>query len=149
RGTRGDRGGVRADQAAAGQRVAEPRPGDVTHALREVDFRRGSNGEGRVVVELSANTTGVDIRQQGRTLVVDFLQTSLPRNLERRLDVGDFNTPIVTVDTFAQGGNTRMVIEPKGLWEHSAYQADNKFIIEVKQIQEDTNKLTQGTRGGY
>jgi len=117
--------------------------------LREVDFRRGSNGEGRVVVELSDNTTGIDIRQQGRTLVVDFLQTSLPRNLERRLDVGDFNTPIVTVDTFAQGGNTRMVIEPKGLWEHSAYQADNKFIIEVKPIQEDPNKLTQGTRGGY
>src|SRR5438067_9676488 len=65
------------------------------------------------------------------------------------MDVGDFNTPVVTVDTFAQGGNTRMVIEPKGLWEHSAYQADNKFIVEVKPIQEDPNKLTQGTRGGY
>ena len=147
--TLADTGAVPADQAASVQRFAEPRPGDVTHALREVDFRRGSNGEGRVVVELSDNTTGIDIRQQGRTLVVDFLQTSLPRNLERRLDVGDFNTPIVTVDTFAQGGNTRMVIEPKGLWEHSAYQADNKFIVEVKPIQEDPNKLTQGTRGGY
>jgi type IV pilus assembly protein PilQ len=147
--TLADTGAVPADQAASVQRFAEARPGDVTHALREVDFRRGSNGEGRVVVELSDNSTGIDIRQQGRTLIVDFLQTSLPRNLERRLDVGDFNTPIVTVDTFAQGGNTRMVIEPKGLWEHSAYQADNKFIVEVKPIQEDPNKLTQGTRGGY
>src|SRR5207253_6008198 len=97
----------------------------------------------------SDNTTGIDIRQQGRTLVVDFVKTSLPRNLERRMDVSDFNTPIVTVDTFAQGGNTRMVIEPKGLWEHSAYQADNKLIVEVKSNQEDPNKLTQGTRGGY
>jgi len=137
------------DQAGAVQRFAEARPGDVTHSLRDVDFRRGSNGEGRVVVELSDNTTGIDIRQQGKQLIVDFLKTSVPRNLERRMDVGDFNTPVVTVDTFAQGGNTRMVIEPKGAWEHSAYQADNKFIVEVKPVQEDPNKLTQGTRGGY
>ena len=131
------------------QRFAEPRPGDVTHSLRDVDFRRGSNGEGRVIVDLSDASTGIDIRQQGKTLIVDFVKTSVPRNLERRLDVADFNTPVVTVDTFDQGGNTRMVIEPKGLWEHSAYQTDNRFIIEVKPIQEDPNKLTQGTRGGY
>ena len=131
------------------QRFAEAHPGDVQHALRDVDFRRGRNGEGRIIVDLSDNGTGIDIRQQGRTLVVDFMRTSLPRNLERRLDVADFNTPVVTVDTFAQGGNTRMVVEPKGLWEHSAYQADNKFIVEIKPIQEDPNKLVQGTRGGY
>jgi len=131
------------------QRFAEARPGDIQHALRDVDFRRGRSGEGRIVVELSDNSTGIDIRQQGRTLVIDFMRTSLPRNLERRLDVADFNTPVVSVDTFAQGGNTRMVIEPKGLWEHSAYQADNKFIVEIKPIQEDPNKLVQGTRGGY
>jgi len=131
------------------QRFAEARPGDTQHALRDVDFRRGRNGEGRIVVDLSDNSTGIDIRQQGRSLVIDFLRTSLPRNLERRLDVADFNTPVVTVDTFAQGGNARMVIEPKGLWEHSAYQADNKFIVEIKPIQEDPNKLVQGTRGGY
>src|SRR5207237_5658626 len=116
---------------------------------REVDCGRGCNGEGRIVVGLSGNSTGIDIRQQGRTLVIDFMRTTLPRNLERRLDVADFNTPVVTVDTFAQGGNTRMVVEPKGLWEHSAYQADNKFIVEIKPIQEDPNKLVQGTRGGY
>lgn len=131
------------------QRFAEARPGDAQHALRDIDFRRGRNGEGRIVVELSDSSTGIDIRQQGRTLVVDFQQTTLPRNLERRLDVTDFGTPVVTVDTFAQGSNARMVIEPKGLWEHSAYQADNRFILEVKPVQEDPNKLTQGTRGGY
>jgi type IV pilus assembly protein PilQ len=131
------------------QRFAEARPGDIQHALRDVDFRRGRNGEGRIIVELADNSTGIDIRQQGRTLVIDFMRTSLPRNLERRLDVADFNTPVVSVDTFAQGGNARMVVEPKGLWEHSAYQADNKFIVEIKPIQEDPNKLVQGTRGGY
>jgi type IV pilus assembly protein PilQ len=131
------------------QRFAEARPGDVAHSLRDVDFRRGRNGEGRIVVDLSDNATGIDIRQQGRQLIVDFIKASLPRNLERRLDVQDFGTPVMTIDTFAQGANTRMVIEPKGLWEHSAYQSDNRFILEVKPILEDPNKLTQGTRQGY
>jgi type IV pilus assembly protein PilQ len=131
------------------QRFAEARPGDMTHALRDVDFRRGTNGEGRIVVDLSDNATGIDIRQQGKNLIVDFIKTTLPRNLERRLDVQDFGTPIVAVDTFSQGGNTRMVIEPKGIWEHSAYQTDNRFILEVKPVQEDPNKLIQGTKQGY
>jgi type IV pilus assembly protein PilQ len=130
-------------------RFAEARPGEVTHALRDIDFRRGRNGEGRIIVDLSDSSTGIDIRQQGRTLVVDFLRTALPRNLERRLDVADFATPVATIDTFAQGANARMVIEPRGLWEHSAYQADNRFILEIKPIQEDPNRLTQGTRQGY
>ena len=138
-----------ASDVSAVSRFAEARPGDVTHALRDVDFRRGRNGEGRIVVDLSDAGTGIDIRQQGKTLIVDFLKTSMPRNLERRLDVGDFGTPVVTVDTFAQGGNARMVIEPKGLWEHSAYQTDNRFILEIKPVQEDPNKLTQGSRPGY
>jgi type IV pilus assembly protein PilQ len=131
------------------ERFAEARPGDVVHALRDVDFRRGANGEGRVVVDLSDNATGIDIRQQGKNLIVDFIKTNLPRNLERRLDVQDFGTPIIAVDTFNQGGNTRMVIEPKGLWEHSAYQTDNRFILEVRAVQEDPNKLVQGAKLGY
>jgi len=138
-----------AAEAPTVSRFAEARPGETTHALRDIDFRRGRNGEGRIIVDLSDTTTGIDIRQQGKTLVVDFIKTSLPRNLERRLDVGDFATPVMTIDTFEQAGNARMVIEPKGLWEHSAYQTDNRFIIEVKPIQEDPNRLTQGTRAGY
>lgn len=141
--------GAATAEAAVVSRFAEARPGDVAHALRDVDFRRGRNGEGRIIVDLSDSSTGIDIRQQGRTLVVDFLRTAVPRNLERRLDVADFATPVATIDTFAQGGNARMVIEPRGLWEHSAYQADNRFIIEIKPVQEDPNKLTQGTRQGY
>jgi len=131
------------------QRFAEARPGDIQHSLRDVDFRRGRNGEGRIIVDLSDPGTGIDIRQQGRQLIVDFIKTSVPRNLERRLDVQDFATPVVSVDTIAQGSNARMIIEPRGLWEHSAYQTDNRFIIEVKPVAEDPNRLTQGTRGGY
>jgi type IV pilus assembly protein PilQ len=119
------------------------------HSLRDVDFRRGKAGEGRVVVELSDTSTGIDIRQQGQTLVVDFLKTTLPENLRKRLDVTDFATPVTVVSTFQQGDNTRMVIEPKGLWEHNAYQTDTQFVVEVKPVQYDPNKLVQGTRGGY
>jgi type IV pilus assembly protein PilQ len=143
-----EQAGLAADTPTV-SRFAEARPGEATHVLRDVDFRRGKNGEARIIVDLSDNTTGIDIRQQGKVLIVDFIKTTLPRNLERRLDVGDFATPVVSVDTFSQGGNARMVIEPKGLWEHSAYQTDNRFIVEIKPIQEDPNKLTQGTRAGY
>jgi hypothetical protein len=131
------------------QRFAEARGSDQQHSLRDVDFRRGKNGEGRIVVDLSDSNAGIDIRQQGRQLIVDFQKTSVPRNLERRMDVADFNTPVVTIDTSEVNGNARMVIEPKGIWEHSAYQADNRFIIEVKPVQDDPNKLVQGSRAGY
>jgi type IV pilus assembly protein PilQ len=118
-------------------------------ALRDIDFRRGPDGSGRVIIELGSAGTGVDIRQQGQTLVVDFQKTSLPENLRRRLDVGDFATPVQTINTFTQGDNVRMVIEPKGLWEHNAYQTDTQFVVEVKPVKEDPNKLVQGSRGGY
>ncbi|MDQ2916946.1 MAG: type IV pilus secretin PilQ [Pseudomonadota bacterium] len=131
------------------QRFSEAQGADQQHALRNVDFRRGSNGEGRIIVDLSDNSTGIDIRQQGRQLIVDFLKTSMPQNLQRRLDVADFNTPVVTVDTFEQNGNARMVIQPRGIWEYSAYQAENRFIIEVKPVLDDPNKLVQGARAGY
>jgi len=143
--------GKAADRAAVAStsRFAEARQGTQKHMLRDVDFRRGKNGEGRIQVDLSDPGIGIDIRQQGTTLIVDFLKTSLPRNLQRKLDVVDFATPVQGVDTFAQGDNVRMVIEPKGLWEHAAYQTDNKFIVEVKPLADDPNKLVKGNQIGY
>ncbi len=116
-------------------------------ALRDLDFRRGRDGEGRVVVDLSGPGVGVDIRQQGQTLVVDFLKSRLPENLRKRLDVGDFGTPIKVIRATQQGDTARLVIEPQGSWEHSAYQSENQFVIEVKPVREDPNKL--GGRQGY
>ena len=116
-------------------------------SLRDIDFRRGANGEGRVIVDLSSANTGIDIRQQGKSILVDFINTNVPRNLVRRLDVIDFATPVRTVDVLDQGANTRMIIEPKGLWEYSAYQTDTQFIIEVKQLKDDPNKMVPGVIG--
>jgi len=125
------------------QQFAEVRPGDAGHSLRDIDFRRGRTGEGRIVVDLSDNQVGIDLRLQGKAILVDFINTTLPRNLERRLDVIDFGTPVQTIETFAQGKNTRMVIEPSGTWEHSAYQTDNRFIIEIKEAKDDPNRLVR------
>jgi type IV pilus assembly protein PilQ len=119
------------------------------HAVNDVIFRRGKDGEGRIVVDLSDSGTGIDIRQQGPNLVVDFMKTTVPDRLRRKLDVLDFATPVTSVETKAFGDNVRMIISPKGVWEHNAYQSDNQFIVEVKQIVEDPNKLVQGSKVGY
>jgi len=113
-------------------------------ALREVDFRRGSDGAGRVIVNLPSTQVGVDIRQQGQSLVVEFLRSTIPDNLRRKLDVADFGTPVQTISTFQSGDKVRMVVEPRGAWEHSAYQTDNQFVLEVRPVRLDPNKLTQG-----
>ncbi|WP_428288197.1 type IV pilus secretin PilQ [Hydrogenophaga sp.] len=122
---------------------AENRNRDVT-ALRDIDFRRGVGNAGRVVVDLANNQVGVDIRQQGQNLVVEFLKTSLPEGLRRRLDVSDFGTPVQSVTTTQTGDRVRMVVSPTGNWEHSAYQSDNQFVLEVREQKIDSSKLTQG-----
>lgn len=119
------------------------------HSIRDITFRRGKDGEARILVDLSDTGTGIDIRQQGSSLVVEFLKTVLPEHLRRRLDVNDFATPVSTVLTESRGETVRMTISPKGLWEHNAYQSDNQFVVEVKKIVEDPNKLVQGSKIGY
>ncbi len=139
-------GGVATPVNSVGMPVASAAPQSTKQAIRDVDFRRGTEGEGRVVVDLPGQVA-VDVRQQGQNIVVDFLKTSLPDILRRRLDVADFGTPVKNITTTAVGENVRMTIEPQGLWEHSAYQSDSQLVVEVKPIKEDPNKLTQGSQG--
>ncbi|MFS2005278.1 type IV pilus secretin PilQ [Duganella sp. CT11-25] len=115
--------------------------------LRDMDFRRGANGEGRIVVDLPNNQVAVDVRQTPTGVVVDFIKTGLPETLRRRLDVGDFGTPVALITTVPQGDNTRMTIEARGLWEQTVYQSDTQLVVDVKPIKEDPNKLTQGSQG--
>ncbi|WP_423837641.1 type IV pilus secretin PilQ [Variovorax terrae] len=134
---------VAAPTASVAPAFAENRNRD-TLPIRDLDFRRGTDSTGRVIVDLANNQVGVDIRQQGQTLVVEFMKSTLPEGLRRRLDVSDFGTPVQTVTTFQNGDRVRMVIEPKGAWEHSAYQSDNQFVVEVRPQKVDPSKLTQG-----
>ncbi len=130
-------------------RFAEPRAAQVRHAVRDINFRRGKDGEGRVVVDLSDPDVGIDIRQQGAVLLVDIQKATLPDSLKTRFDVTDFATPITNVAAVQKGDNVQLTITPRGLWEHNAYQAENQFVVEVKQIVENPNKLTQGSKLGY
>ncbi len=106
-------------------------------AIRNIDFRRGDNGEGRVIVNLDGNQNGVTVQQQGQRIVVDFQKAALPSELQRRLDVTDFGTPVQIITTSATAGHARMVIEPKGFWEHSAYQTDAQLVVEVKPLKQE------------
>ena len=118
-------------------------------AVRDINFRRGTEGDGRIVVDLSSPDTGIDIRQQGGNLVVDFLKTTLPEHLRRRSDVTDFATPVTSMTAQQVGDRVRLTVASSGLWEHNAYQSDNRFVLEVKRVIEDPNKLVQGTRGQF
>lgn len=112
--------------------------------IKDIDFRRGPDGSGRILVALANNQVGVDLRQQAKTLTVDFLRSSLAEGLRRKLDVTDFGTPVQRITTTEDGDRVHMVIEPIGEWEHSAYQSDNQFVVEVRQKKIDLSKLTQG-----
>ncbi|NOT16115.1 MAG: type IV pilus secretin PilQ [Methylotenera sp.] len=118
-------------------------------AINGVDFQRGKNGEGRIIVDLSDANSGINIKQKGKFIEVEFINTDLPANLQRRLNVVNFNTPVNYVDAMKQGKNGKIVIEPKGNWEQSAYQTDKKFIIDVRPVIEDPNKLVRGSKPGY
>ena len=144
---------LQANEASAGAGVetkfSEPVLGNKAVAINNIDFMRGKNGEGRIIVDLSDASAGINIKQKGKTIEVDFINTDVPANLQRRLNVVNFNTPVLFVDTMKQGRNGHMTIEPKGNWEQSAYQADKKFIIDVRQVVEDPNKLVRGSKPGY
>ena len=131
--------------------AASPAPAQAANraALRNIDFRRGTDGAGRVVVDLSSRDSGINIQQQGQNLVVDFMGTALPQDLRRRFDVTDFGTPVQGMRASDANGNARLTIEPRGNWEYSSYQTDNQFVVEVRPVKDDPNKLIagQGYRG--
>ena len=118
--------------------ASEARPGasreGKTHRLEQVDFRRGDAGEGRVVVTLSDASTVVDLKEEGGQIVVDFINTRAGKELEQRLDVTDFATPVRTIDTRTDGNNVRMIIAAAGRFEHLAYQSENTFALDIKAV---------------
>jgi type IV pilus assembly protein PilQ len=104
----------------------------VERSIRTIDFRRGSDGTGRVIVQLTDPRTPVNVRQEGNQVVVDFAGTLMPKNLMRRYDVMDFATPVQTVDALRVEGSSRLVISAQGDFEQLAYQSDNQYTIEIK-----------------
>jgi type IV pilus assembly protein PilQ len=124
-------------------------PGNGKGSIRDIDFRRGEMGEARIVVDLTRPDVGVNVSQEGDNVVVDFADTQLPENLDRKLDVLDFATPAKEIDTFRQGNGTRMVIKPNGLYEHLAYQSDNTLTVELRPLTKEEEEANKKKKFGY
>lgn len=103
----------------------------------DLDFRRGEQGEGRVEMTLADPNTAVDMRRRGSEVIVTLKNSLLDEELERRVDVLDFATPVSTVDAFNQGDDVRVVINTRDDFEHIAYQADQKLTIDIKPVAEE------------
>ncbi|WP_373994523.1 type IV pilus secretin PilQ [Duganella sp. Leaf126] len=132
--------------ASAPATAAASAPATARPMLKTIDFRRGENGEGRVVVELPRGAAA-DVRQTSSGVVVDFVGAGVPEALRRRLDVGDFGTPVGFVTTVQQGDHARMTIEARGLWEQSVYQNDTQLVVDVRPVKEDPRRIVQGSQG--
>ncbi|MDH3315155.1 MAG: type IV pilus secretin PilQ [Gammaproteobacteria bacterium] len=117
--------------------------------IKNIDFRRGEDGEGRVIVTLSDPSIVIDTQEESGRIIVEFLNAELPERLQRRLDVIDFATPVQTVETVQRGNNVRMTILPKGLFEHLAYQSDDLFALDVKPVSEAEQEQVRKDKFGY
>jgi type IV pilus assembly protein PilQ len=138
-------GSEQSEAAAAAARAA----GDSSDTITNIDFRRGEDGQGRVIVDLSDPSIPVDLQQQGGKVMVDFYRAQLPEELERRLDVLDFATPVKTIDTYTRGNNVHMVITPMGEYDYLAYQSNNQFTIEVKALTREEVEEKKKDEFGY
>jgi len=127
-------GAVSSTAAAASSTTRAAAPISGTRSVSNIDFRRGSDGSGRVIVELTDAKVPADLRQEGGRIVVNFAKTSLPENLMQRLDVNDFGTPVNSVDALRVSDGTRLVIQATGDYEQLAYQSDNIYTIEIKPV---------------
>ncbi len=114
--------------------------GDKPHRIESIDFRRGPQGEGNITINLSDPEVGIDIDDEKGQVIIDFTKTAIHEDLERRLDVLDFATPIQTIDTFREGKGTRMVITAIGKYDQIAYQTGNTFTVSVRPLTESEEK---------
>ncbi len=124
-----------ASAGAAGPQTPPP--------IGDIQFKRGSDGAGRIVVALPNKLVTADIRQVGTNLLVDFSNVSLPERLRKKFDVIDFATPVQTITTNQLGTRVRMQITPQGAWEHIAYQTDTELVLEIKPQSVDAKKAAQ------
>ena len=147
---------VTLESAGGAAAVAAARPGPSTRGgasgrkgVEGIDFRRGASGEGRVLVTLSDPSVVVDSREEGGRILVDFLNTSVPDGLQRKLDVVDFATPVSIVETVGQRDRVRIAITPRGPYEYLTYQSDNLFTVEVRPITKEEEEATRKQKGAY
>lgn len=119
------------------------------NSVTDIDFRRGDDGQARLILKLANDTASMDVKQERGNIVVDLSNVSLPEKLHRRLDVMDFATPVQFVDTESKNGGTQLTLTTKGKYEHLAYQSENTLVVEVKPVAEDELKKGGRNEFGY
>jgi len=134
---------INSGQRAVVAARAPVRAGHRGHSLEKVDFHRGPKGSGRVLLKMSGPDVAVSLSEQGSKLILDLPNTALPRDLEQRLDVGDFATPVKSITTRKRGRNIRIVIESHGAYEHLAYQTGDVMTVELRPLSRDEQAAKQ------
>ena len=123
--------------------------GPQAKAISNIDFQRGEQGEGNVVITLSDASISPDIQEQGGKIRLDFAKTDLPESLRVRLDVKDFATPVQFVSATGSADRTSIVIEPVGLYDYLAYQTENRLTLSVKPLTQDDVERRKAERFAY
>jgi type IV pilus assembly protein PilQ len=127
-----DAGAVQSNAANAMASASDPTKKVASDIqVANIDFRRGENGAGRVILRFSGDGAAADMRNEGSKVVVDVANASIPENLRRRLDVTDFATPVQSLEPNANAGSTRLVINTNGAYDSMAYQTGNEYVIEI------------------
>ena len=117
--------------------------------ITNIDFKRGTNGQGQVIVDLTNTSISTDVWRDNETIQVEFIGSQLPEALQRRLDVSDFATPISFIDTVQDGSSIKMSITANGDFEHLAYQTDNVYTIEIAPISKEEEEKKRKNKFGY
>lgn len=117
--------------------------------IRDIDFQRGEQGEGNVVIELNDPNNSPDIQEQGGKIRLTFAKSQLPEALRVRLDVKDFATPVQFVNASESNGKVTIVVEPTGFYDYLAYQTDNKLTLSVKPLSQDDMEKRKAERFAY
>ena len=146
----GAKAGQGAGASPSGTTTAGTRSADIAsarNAVIDIDFRRGDDQAGRVIVDLSQPQAAIDVRRQGQAIVVDLMKTELPASLRRKLDVRDFGTPVQSVSAVANGDMVRLSIEPQGSWDHTAWQTDRRLVVEVRPVKAEQRMPGRGYQG--
>ncbi|MGH8029283.1 MAG: type IV pilus secretin PilQ [Arenimonas sp.] len=127
-----DGGSSASSAAAAMASPADPSKRTAsTVQVSNIDFRRGDNGAGRVIMRFNSDQASADMRNEGSQVVIDVSNATLPENLRRHLDVTDFATPVVSLEPRANAGGTRLVVDTEGEYETMAYQTGNEYVVEI------------------
>ena len=115
--------------------------------VQNVDFKRGDNGEARILIDLNSASTPVDIKREGKSVIIDLAGVKVPRHLERRLDVTDFATPARRIDATNQGNGSRIAVQSEGDWAYSSYQTDKRLVVEVRKSSAEEVEATLQAQG--